>query len=75
MLFSKYYVMADVIAIVADVSTTMFVCMEWLMLLPKWQMELPHMNGLMLLPNVADGTATFVTAYSLFIVADGIATL
>ena len=49
--------------------------MNWLMLLPKWQMELPHMNGLMLLPNVVDGTATYVTADSLFIVADGIATL
>ena len=49
--------------------------MNWLMLLPKWQMELPHIIGLMLLPNVADGTATYVTADSLFIVADGIATL
>ena len=38
-------------------------------------MELPHMNGLMLLPNVADGTVTYVTADSVFIVADGIATL
>ena len=31
---------------------------NWPMLLPKWQMELPHMYGLMFLPNVADGTAT-----------------
>ena len=81
MLFAIYYVMADVIAIVANVNATIFVCgrwnhiryfvvcgrcyshtMNWLMLLPKWQMELPHMNGLMLLPNVADGTATYVTA-------------
>ena len=73
--------MADVIAIVADVNATIFVCgrwnhiryfvvcgrchshtTNWLMLLPKWQMELPHMNGLMLLPNVADGTATYVRA-------------
>ena len=36
--------------------------MNWLMLLPKWQMELPLMNGLMFLLNVADGTATCVTA-------------
>ena len=49
--------------------------MNWLMSLPTWQMELPHMNGLMLLPNVADGTAKYVTADSWFIVADGIATL
>ena len=36
--------------------------MNWLMLLPWWYMELPHLNGLMFLPNAADGTATYVTA-------------
>ena len=29
MLFAMYYVMADVIAIVADVSATIFVCGIW----------------------------------------------
>ena len=29
MLFSIYYVMADVIAIVADVNATIFVCGRW----------------------------------------------
>ena len=40
-------------------------------------MELPHLNGLMFLPNVADGTATYVTAELadvIAIVVDGITT-